>query len=738
MSPNAPQSPSPLPQVPVPSPAVTRARLFGRDAALGILQELLLDATARDITVCGPLGSGTSALANEAIYRFAASSSLPILSAPLNGATDLLDITATLCHAFEVQHTMGDAWAGTIVRLWKDRPCVLAVDGVSPIAATTVLETLLERLPHLRLMMTSVTPVGLPNEHVVPLGPLSDHSDARALFEAVVGQVEPALAFDEVRAEAIKDVCTQLGGWPLALELVAAQLGRVPVAAVIRSLNEATATPPALAPPDVPPLVRQVIAWCLDTLQATERQLLLGMAVFASPCTTEGVQQVCCEEAAEREVVHTVLASLQHQRLVTLGESGYTLPPAVRACALAVLESASRVSALRQRHAAYCVQLARTATQAINGVRYASIVHQLETSLPDLRSALRWALLGGDAQAGAQLAAAAWRFWDARGYWDEGEYWLGQASQAVGNEARPLLAELDCAAGHLALRVGQVEQALEHYQHALAIATVLQDDALLARVLDALGTVLTGQGEASAAMALHARGVEIAQAARDPLVLARALNNLGLAELAAGRAADAEAHFREGLHINQRLGRGVGVARALSNLALAAHQQGKRAEAMSLQTSCVRIAQGMGDPEFLGGCYLALAHYLRVHGDTAGAARCLDQSATVYSRLASPVLLAATVEAYAHLFTLLGDADRAALAFAAAQAARIAAGASLHGGDQQEHDYWLERAREVAGAARWEPRWAEGSRLSLVEAAVMSRAGAMPAAGDPALGAGRP
>ena len=98
--------------------------------------------------------------------------------------------------------------------------------------------------------------------------------------------------------------------------------------------------------------------------------------------------------------------------------------------ALERLEEHGQVEALRQRHAAYYLALAKEAAphlwqseQGVQGVWLA----RLELEHNNLRAALAWSRTAASAaETGLHLVAALWPFWLVHGHLREGRAWLAE------------------------------------------------------------------------------------------------------------------------------------------------------------------------------------------------------------------------------------------------------------------------------------------------------------------------
>src|SRR5690606_31045422 len=86
-----------------------------------------------------------------------------------------------------------------------------------------------------RVLATSRAPLGVPGEHVWPLGPL--HDGGADLFVERARAAEPRVAWDP-SDPAVVELCRRLDGVPLALELAAGQLRRFDLDELTRRLDD--------------------------------------------------------------------------------------------------------------------------------------------------------------------------------------------------------------------------------------------------------------------------------------------------------------------------------------------------------------------------------------------------------------------------------------------------------------------------------------------------------------------
>ncbi len=276
---------------------------------------------------------------------------------------------------------------------------------------------LLQSGPHLKILASSRESLRVSGEATYPVPALAvpDPGKAVALpamtqYEAVLLFVDRAMAalpsfqLTEQNAAAVADICQQLDGIPLALELAAARVRTLSVETIAARLGDRfrllaggnrTAMPRQQT-------LRALIDWSYDLLTENERALLRRLAVFAGGWTLEGAEAVGAAGSIGEHDVVDLLSNLVEKSLVNMEAEGqrYRLVETVRQYAQDKLDDAGEADAARSRHLAFYLAMAERASPELVGPNQGMWLARLDLEGENLLAAHAWC---DQAQDGAEL-----------------------------------------------------------------------------------------------------------------------------------------------------------------------------------------------------------------------------------------------------------------------------------------------------------------------------------------------
>ncbi|MFC8075266.1 ATP-binding protein [Streptomyces sp. NPDC057307] len=268
--------------------------LIGRDDDIATVTELL--RTSRVTSIVGAGGLGKTRLAH-AVSRAAEQRSVYFV--PLAGVGTDGDVASEVASALSVREARRTTRAGLIapadvlgliVAALGPGPVLLVLDNCEHVVRGTaeMVRGLVSMTRDLRVLTTTRAPLGLSSESVYGL-PQLDLPTSVELFERRARAARPDV---ELAPDAVAEVCRQLDGLPLAVELAAARVRVMSVPAIARRLGDrfTLLRGGARDAPARHRTLRAVVEWSWNLLDPAGQAALRALSVFPGGFTEEAAQ----------------------------------------------------------------------------------------------------------------------------------------------------------------------------------------------------------------------------------------------------------------------------------------------------------------------------------------------------------------------------------------------------------------------------------------------------------------
>lgn len=360
------------------------APLIGRDAEVATVLERLRTPGLRLVTICGLSGVGKSAVAAVALARVASEDPVGITAVHLDlgGGAGPDTVRAALA---AVSGTAGTGTGDIDATPPPGRTRLVLLDGLEAVEdGAGAVAAALQADPDLTVLVTSVVPLALREEHVIRLEPLAvppdGVTDPAKLLESpalqlVVRRIEdatPSPSLGDGRLARLAGLCRALDGLPLALELAAYRCGSLGVDVVLDQIERRSPlTVLTSGPVDVAEhhrSLRATLQWTYDLLDEGAQRLLRRLAVFVGSFDWDAMEEVAVDPGTSAEGLADHLSALLDAGLVRAvghGTAGaaprFTLSPSASRFAHDRLEEEGSLDEVRDRHTRHYRSLARWA-----------------------------------------------------------------------------------------------------------------------------------------------------------------------------------------------------------------------------------------------------------------------------------------------------------------------------------------------------------------------------------------
>jgi predicted ATPase len=686
------------------------ARLIGRDADIAATTAMLdpARASARLVTLTGPGGVGKTRLALAVAASLTHLYGDGVAFVELAPLRDPGLVPATIAHVLGLRESSGRSAHDLLLEKLQELQILLVLDSFEHLlGARPMVTELLQCCPELAVLVTSRAALRVQGERRFAVAPLATpRGEADAAFDEI--STSPAVQLFVARAQAaangftltnsiastVANICRQLDGLPLAIELAAARLQFLSPEALLRRLERRL---PLLSrgPADLPQrqqTLRATLAWSHDLLDPAARSLFRRLAVFVGGSTLEALEAVCAgADLPAPQLLDSVQLLVDNSLLRRVeapdDEPRFGMLDTIREFANEELVASGEFDAIRARHAEFYSRLAEPPDAAAGSiwlwaqspVLNDQLLDSLEAELDNATAALEWWLSTSRATEGLRLAVALNWVWSRRGQYATGRRWLETMlelaervapSTAFRAERAVALTEV----GTLASRQGDPAQTLAFFRRSLGMWRELGHAPGLAMALATLGQAEWAAGDAAQAIALLEEALSLSRAANVPHTIAISLRNLGLVARSLGDYERAEDLFGQAAALALPAGwyRGYSLARSVSCLG--------------------RVAFLRNDMPRAGACFRRAFEVIRESGVTGQAlAECLDWQAALETRQ--------------------GEILRAVRLFGAADHHWRASGAQRYLPDAAAYEDDLALARGESEEREFASAWAEGAAM---------------------------
>lgn len=511
----------------VPRERRANAKLFGRASVVERLSEEL--PNARLLTIVGPGGIGKSTVARAVLGR----SSAEVVWVDLAELSSGELISTEVASKLDIPSRSDDI-DGAIAEVLDGRDILIVLDSCEHVVdeAALFVESILSRTSSPRFLATSREPLRSLGEWVHRLSPLDMPKTGTTVAEAMES---PAVQLFVERAAACRggynlsdddlshvvEVCRQVDGIALAIELAAARMDTMSAKTLSTSLKDSfrllsRGRRTALLRHQT---LRATLDWSYFVLTPKEQRAIQQLSIFRGWFTTDAASAVLYDPD---EVVDDLVSKSLVVAEALSDTTRYRLLDTTRFYAVEKLLESGQYSSVMSRLAQYLSELFEMSEQDLYSASTDDWSEDFAQHVASLRLALDWAFEpGGDELSGVRLTVAALPLLFRLSLLDECLDWVTKAIAYL--DAHPNLDEqrrmkLYTALGWPQMRSTEVpEKGVDAWTAALRIAERLGDIDYQLRAIWALWVDAINRAEPQLGLQFAHRFATVAAGSTDPV-----------------------------------------------------------------------------------------------------------------------------------------------------------------------------------------------------------------------------
>jgi len=722
---------------------VPLTRLIGRESELNDIQEAVVSHRLVTLTGFGGVGKTRLALsAAHVVQGYFKAGVVWLDLAPISDSSSLVQaVVSSLNIPVQSEHDLNDL----LVNYIGTKQMLLVLDNCEHVLGGVVhlLGLLLPGCPRLHILATSRVSLNTNGEMVYTILPLpvpelpSTQTEASLsalqlnesvqLFLERAAAVQPGLVLNRQNRSAVVQICRQLDGIPLAIELAAARLRLLTPQQIADRLGDvlrllARSGPAGLRRHQT---LRATLDWSHDLLSAAEKNLLRRLAVFSGSFTLEAAEAVCSDDELRAESTMGLMAALIDHSLLSVelagSEARYRLHEVTRQYAQEKLVEAGEVESMRTRHLDYYCRLAEQAEPLLRRSEQIVWLHRLDLETDNLRAALRWATRQKrvkEVGVALSLVGALWLYWYIRCRWDEGLRWSEAALQA----SQPFLISDTLqvkalnAAASFTLYMGELEPATQHARACLSASQRAGDSEGMILSLHHLGSIaMRKDGLGTPDQYLQA-GLDQARQIEDPWLISLLVGDLGLLARVQENWQLSREFYQQQLEVSRASGdrfKSCFAQICLADIALHLDDPTQAAEYIRLGLD---LARELGDERAQAGCISndALLAFRAGQYDRAG--QLLREVLNINWEIRDRENTIETLWQIAQLLTEQGQTEKAARLLAAGLAVRSNLKFDMQYYKDVDFELLRKRLRTALGETAFTEAWVAGELMDLEQA----------------------
>jgi len=681
---------------------------IGREKEMKEIKDLL--AGTRLLTLLGPGGTGKTRLSLQTGADLIDNFENGVWFVEIASLQDPQLLPQTIAQTLGLKEQSGKKTEDAIADFLKDKKILIIIDNCEHLigASANIALMMLRKSPELKIIATSREALHCEGEQTYKVQSLSHHKPGGSITPEILSQFEavrlfieratavnPSFRVNNENAPALAQICFQLDGIPLAIELAAVRIKVLSLNSICERLDDRFKLLTGGNRTSLPrqQTLKALIDWSYDLLSEKEKLLLQRLSVFNGGWTMDASEKICSDEIINEYEILDLLSNLADKSLIKIIESEnnirYTMLETIKKYSIDKLSESDSINEINKKYFDYFCRIAEESESKLTGAAQREWISLMADDIENFRACLRWSLENYP-EGSLKLTVHLGKFWELRSHFTEAleflrksleraeaaevlwkakaVYWTGfflihqgkyEESKKNLNRSLEMFREINykdgeavslISLGTIGVFQGDYENLFTYSGESLSISREINNRSYIARNLQNIGLGLMQQGDHDAARKKLEEGITLYRELGDPIQLAKIIGNIGALEYLQTNYDKAREALNESLQLRYELGDRQGISIALNNLGSIAYMLKEFDEAERLLEESLVIIRDLGDKRVYVTAVSTLGSIANDKGDLGKAKKMFIESITVSNEIGDKYSLSKGFEGFADIY----------------------------------------------------------------------------------------
>jgi predicted ATPase/class 3 adenylate cyclase/uncharacterized protein HemY len=600
------------------------------------------------LTLTGSGGAGKTRLALQVAKDLIDDFANGVWFVELAALSEPALLPQAILKVFGLKEELRRSLEDTLCDYLRSKEILIILDNCEHLVKTCaeLSENLLSNCPKLKIIATSREALRCEGEQTygvlsleVPDPEEKNPPEKLSQYESVKLFIDRAMSVDEnfrvtkENARSLAQICFQLDGIPLAIELAAARIKILSVEKIYDRLNDRFNLLTGGKRTGLPrqQTLRSLIDWSYDLLSEQEKIVWRRLSVFAGGWTLEAAEEVCAHDKIKKEEVMELLNQLNEKSIIIFERENerYRMLETLKQYGEEKLNKAGEAKDIFFGHLKYYMEFSEKAEPKLNGSEVQLWLERLESEHGNLQSAIEWSVRSNHIEQGARLAGALGNFWSIRGHYSTGCRLLENILNNKKEVGKCTLGKLLNSSGLLRRNQGDYSKAQKLFEEGLTVSRQNKYKQSIANSLNGLGKLSDEKGNYEEAHKFYQESLELGLEMNDKYSVAVSLNGLGIVALSEGNYLQAQNFYTESLAIRREIKDIRGIANTLHNMGMIADELGNYEQAQEFYEESLKLRYELNDKHGITGSLNGLGKLAQGHGNFELAQKFFEESLTL-------------------------------------------------------------------------------------------------------------